>query len=107
MDLAELIADVDRLVTADPAALADREGIAELHRQLDRLEAVAARADAAFDAAGGWRADGARSAAAWLAVSCHHPKSNARQRVRRGRGLRHLPAAEEAWLDGAISAAHV
>ncbi len=35
------------------------------------------------------------------------PISAARHRVRLGRALRHLPAAEEAWLAGDVGAAHV
>ena len=72
-----------------------------------RLEAVATRATAAFDAGREWEADGARSAAGWLAATCHLPQPSARRRVRLGRALRHLPGAEKAWLGGDIGEAQV
>src|SRR5438105_12710574 len=103
----ELAAVVDRIREADPALLADGERIVALHRQLDRLEAAATRATAAFDAGGAWKADGARSAAAWIGTRCNLPMPTARCRVRLGRELRHMPAVEEAWLAGDIGEAHV
>jgi len=91
----------------DPSVLADGESIVALHRGLARLEAVTTRASAAFEAGGEWQADGARSAAGWLAVRTHVPKAAAQRRLRLGRALRHLPHAEAAWLAGAIGAAQV
>ena len=103
----ELAAAVDRICDADPALLADGESIVALHRQLDRLEAATTRATAAFDAGGAWEADGARSAAAWVATRCHEPLGLARRRVRVGRALRAMPACEQAWLEGGIGEAQV
>jgi len=100
MDLGVLADVVDGLVGCDPVGLADPESIVELRRQLDRLEALAARATAAFDAAGQWRADGARSAATWLAVWCRRPRPDVAREGRAGRALRHLSVAERAWLAG-------
>ncbi|HEX9548379.1 MAG TPA: DUF222 domain-containing protein, partial [Acidimicrobiales bacterium] len=91
----------------DPAVLADPDSLVALHRQLDRLEAVAARADASFDNSGVWQADGAHSAAAWISTRCHHPKAVADRRVRQGRQLRDMPVVERAWLAGDLSSAHV
>ena len=91
---------------ADPAALADGEAVVELHRQLERLTAVATRAAAAFDSGRAWEADGARSAAAWLSARGRTPLTTARRRVRAGRSLRSMPAAEAAWLAGEIGEAH-
>src|SRR5437588_12775809 len=85
----ELASAVDRLSDADPTVLADGETIVALHRQLDRLEAATTRATAAFDAGGTWAADGARTAAAWIATRCRLPMATARRRVRLGRELRH------------------
>jgi hypothetical protein len=101
----ELAAQVDSLAAADPAALADDETLVALHRQLERLAAVVARADAAFDAAKRWEADGARSAAAWISFRCHLPMDAARRSVRLGRALRAMPATEEAWVTGEIGVA--
>ena len=70
------MAAVDELVGMDPHALADGDALVELRKQIHRLEAVEARATAAWDAKQGWAPDGARNAASWLAASC--PPSCAR-----------------------------
>jgi hypothetical protein len=103
----ELVAAVDALGAADPAALADGETIQALHRQLERLNAVVTRATAAFDAGRAWEEEGARSASAWVAVRCNQPVAAARRRVQLGRALRHMAAAEAAWLAGDVGEAHV
>ena len=105
--LDRLTADIDALVEADPAVLADPETIVALNRQLERLSAVNTRATATFDASRAWDGDGARTAAAWLAVWCRLPMPTARARVRLGRDLRHLGTAEAAWLDGDVGEAQV
>jgi hypothetical protein len=81
--------------------------VVALHRELERLRAVTTRAVAAFDAGRAWEASGARTASAWLAAQCRLPVESARRRVRLGRALRHLPAAEAAWLAGAVGEAQV
>ena len=91
----------------EPAVLGDGETLLELHRQLERLAAVTTRAVAAFDAGRTWEADGARTASAWLAVRCRMPVTSARRRVQLGRALRHMPAAEAAWLAGEVGEAQV
>ncbi|MGH9263641.1 MAG: DUF222 domain-containing protein [Acidimicrobiales bacterium] len=103
----ELLAAVDALGAADPAALADGETIQALHRQLERLNAVVTRATAAFDAGRAWEDEGARSASSWIAVRCNQPVASARRRVQLGRALRHMPAVEAAWLAGDVGEAHV
>ena len=105
--LGNLAAALDALCQADPALLADGESLVALHRQLERLEAATTRATAAFDAGGTWEADGARSAAAWVATRCHLPVPAARRQVRLGRALRHMPVVASAWVAGDIGAAHV
>src|SRR5205814_2575052 len=69
--------------------------------------AATTRATSAFEAAGTWEADGARSAAAWVATRCRVPVTAARRRLRLGRALRHMENAEAAWLAGDIDAARV
>ena len=101
------MAAIDALGAAEPSALADGEMIQELHRQLARLTAVTSRAVAAFDAGRSWEADGARTAAAWLSTRCGGPVRDARRRVRLGRDLRAMPAAEAAWLRGEVGEAQV
>ena len=103
-DLAEVL---ERLRGMDPSALADTESIVAIHRHLAGMEAVAARATAAFDAAGHWAPDGALNATAWLATRCRVPRAEARRRVRRGRALHSLPEVDHAWSEGAITGAHV
>ena len=105
--LEQLRRALDRLVEVDPGALADGQAVVEIHRQLARLEAVATRSSAAFDRTGRWRADGARTPAAWLAARCSLPEATARRRVRLGRDVPHLPVAERAWLDGDIASSAV
>lgn len=102
----DLTASLDALCAADPAQFADPETIQALHRQAERLNAVAARAMRRFDAGRAWEADGARSAAAWLAVRCRLPVPTARRGVQLGRALRHMSAVEAAWLAGDIGEAH-
>ena len=102
-----LISTVDALVAEVPERLADPDSIVELHRQMARLQAVEARAVAAFDAGRAWEADRARTAAAWLSVRCRLPKSVAKREVHLGRTLRYLPACERAWLAGDIGADQV
>ena len=87
--------------------MADPESVVSLQRQLARLEALTTRATAAFDRAGHWAPDGARTASAWLTVRCRIPKAEARRRVRRGRALASLPETERAWTTGDIAGAHV
>lgn len=103
----QLVEAADALVAVDPQALADGETIELLQRQLHRVDAVLTRATAAFDAAGTWETDGARSAAAWVSARCRLPMTTARRRVAQGRQLRHLPLVEAAWLAGEIGNAHV
>jgi hypothetical protein len=98
---------IHELAGLPPSALGDGESVVELHRQLARLEAVATRATAAFDASREWERDGAHTAAAWVTSRCQVPSAEARRRVRLGRMLRHLPAAEAAWLAGEVTGAHV
>jgi hypothetical protein len=98
---------LDALAAVDPATLRDGETVVELQRQLERLGALATRAVAAFEAAGDFADDGARSAASWVAHRCRIPSATARARVRLGPALRHLPAAEAAWVAGEVGEAQV
>jgi hypothetical protein len=102
-----LDAALDELAAADPSVLADSATVVALHRRVARLEAIAARASARWDANGEWSADGARSGAAWIASRLHGPKRDAQRCLRRGRAMRELPVAAEAWLAGEVSGAHV
>ena len=107
MDLAVLTQAIDQLVESDPSAYGDEQSLTVLYRELARLDAYVTRSTAAFDAAKGFGADGARSAASWLAKRCRVPRGYARKLVRRGRELRDLPVAAQAWLAGEITGSHI
>ncbi|HXZ62731.1 MAG TPA: DUF222 domain-containing protein, partial [Acidimicrobiales bacterium] len=93
---------LDTLVASDVQAYSDAASIEVLHRELTRLEAFVTEAVSAFEAGEEWAADGARTAAAWIATRCRVPRSSARRRVRLGRTLQQLPACAEAWREGRI-----
>ena len=107
MSVALLAEAIDRLIGGGPDTCADGESMVALRTQMARLEAYMATATARFDADRAWEADGARTAAAWLAWRCHLPRATARHQVSLGRRLRHLPACEQAWLEGRITGHHV
>lgn len=100
-------AAMDEIVAAGPAALSDGESVVALVRQLHRLEAMVASATAAFDRSGAWAADGARTAAAWLAWRCRLPRGELSRSIRLGRAVDALPLAGRAWLDGEVGGRHV
>ncbi|MGI9033888.1 MAG: DUF222 domain-containing protein, partial [Acidimicrobiales bacterium] len=105
--VARLAGVIDELVATEPAVVGDGDTVVALHRQLERLGAVTTRATGAFDASGQWQTTGARSAAAWVATRTNMPMPTARRRVRLGRALRHMAAAEAAWLAGDVGDAQV
>jgi hypothetical protein len=107
MDLSDLMEMTDWLVEQDPSTYSDAQSIEDLQRILTRIDAFTTMAIAQFDASGEWADDGARNTAAWMATRCHLPKPHARGVVRRGRALRHLPCAAEAWAAGDITRAQV
>ena len=98
---------LDRLSEVDPSALADRESVIALNRDLARMEAIVAQATAAFDTSGDWALDGAQTAATWITARCLVKKSQAKRLVHRGRALRCLPETERAWASGKITGDHV
>ncbi len=107
MGIETLVDAIDGLIAEGDGAHADGVSVTELVRQLTRLESVTTNAVAAFDASGDWAADGAKTAAAWVATRCRLPRAAGRRLVRRGRHLRHLPVVARAFEDGAITSAHL
>ena len=105
--LDDLSAALDDLVTSGPGSCSDGGSIEVLHRQLSRFESFVTEATAAFESSEEWVADGAKTAAAWIATRCQLPRQVARRRVRLGRTLRHLPVAAEAWRQGRIGSDQV
>ena len=102
ISLGDLANALDALVASGPEAHADGTSIEELQRLLSRFEAFVTEATSVFDAGQDWAADGAKSAAAWIATRTRLPRRVAKNRVRLGRSLRHLPECAQAWRDGAI-----
>jgi hypothetical protein len=101
-----LAAAVDELVGMDPAALADGETLAELRRQIDRLEAVESRAIGRWDTDKAWAPSGAKTGAAWLAWKCRRPIDETRRWTRVARQLNAMPGTKSAWLAGEINGRH-
>ena len=106
-ELEDFVASLDRLVDLDPASLGDASVVRLLQRQVERLEAVTTGAIGAFDASEGWKASGARTAAALLATGSHLPKKRCSSRVGRARRVRDLPRTGVAWRAGELSVTHV
>jgi hypothetical protein len=98
------------LAGLDFAALGEEDlaaAVVGLQGLRGRLEVTEARAVRAFDDAGAWLADGARSAAAWLAWRRHTPLGENRRLVRHAHAVASLPTVEEAWETGRIGPVHV
>jgi hypothetical protein len=99
----------DTLAELDPDALSDEElgeTLIEWRRQEARLTASKARVTAAFDVRGSYRADGSKTAAAWLARHTNGSLGELRAATRLARRLRHMPATQEALESGEISERH-
>jgi hypothetical protein len=71
------------------------------------FESAEAELLARWESQGGWRASGAKTAAAWLSWQQRIPIEVARQRLRHARAVRDLPAVAEAWAGGEIDRAHL
>ena len=102
MELENFRTSLEALVASGADNYGDCESMEELHEMLARLESFVTEATAAFEAGEQWAADGAKTAASWIATRCRVARSGAKRRVRLGRTLRHLPAVAQAWRDGAI-----
>jgi hypothetical protein len=93
---------LDALVDSGAANYGDCASMEALHLLQSRFDSFVTEATAAFEAGEEWAADGAKTAAGWIATRCRVARRFAKRRVRLGRTLRHLPAVAEAWRDGAI-----
>jgi hypothetical protein len=105
--LLEQAADV--LGELDPASLSDDElgqTLVDWQRIESRLAASKARLTASFDLRGAYRADGAKSAAAWLARKTNGSPAAARAQTRLARRLRLMPLTAAALAAGQISERH-
>ncbi len=105
-----LVDGAAEVVACDPDGLTDAElgpAAVELTRVINQLDAARARLAAAMETRKTHRADGAKTAAAWLAYRTHMPSGETRRWVRHGRAVRQMPETAVAWLDGRIGDAHV
>ena len=85
---------------ADLSEEALRTHVLELHRLRAQVEGALVAATGAFDARTAWAADGARSAAGWLAARVDLGRGRAQAEVTLGRTLRATPLVEAASLAG-------
>ncbi len=102
MELENLEDALEALIASGAENYGDGESMETLHRLSSRLGSFVTEATAAFEKGEYWAADGAKTAASWIATTCRVPRAAAKRRVRLGRTLGHLPLVAEAWRDGAI-----
>ena len=93
---------LDALIASDAANYGDGESMESLHHLQARFDSFVTEATSAFEAGEEWAADGAKTAASWIATKCRISRRAAKRRVRLGRTLRHLPEVAQAWRDGRI-----
>ncbi|HEX4491148.1 MAG TPA: DUF222 domain-containing protein [Acidimicrobiia bacterium] len=98
---------IDELAAEDVDGLSQRAVLADLWRELARLDAQFARRLAELDVAAEWSVDGARSAAGWLAAHTRATSGEAHHRVKVARQIAAMPIARMAWERGAIGTSHV
>ncbi len=99
----------DALARIDPDTLTGDElgaGLVDWHRSDARLAAAKARLTAAFEARRAYRADGSKTAAAWLARHTQASPAAMRAQTRLARRLRDIPATTAALAAGEISERH-
>ena len=102
MELENFAEALEALVASGADNYGDCESMEQLHHLSARFESFLTEATAAFEVGEEWAADGAKTAASWIATRCRVPRKTAKRRTRLGRSLRHLPQTAQAWRDGAI-----
>ena len=102
MELDNFATALDELIESGAANYGDCASMQELHLLSARFDSFMTEAVAAFEAGEEWAAEGAKTAASWLASSCRVARAGAKSRTRLGRTLRHLPRVAGAWREGAI-----
>jgi hypothetical protein len=104
MELENFAEALEALVASGAANYGDGESMEQLHHLAARFESFVTEASAAFEVGEEWAAEGAKTAASWIATRCRVPRATAKRRTRLGRTLRHLPQVAQAWREGAIGA---
>jgi hypothetical protein len=102
MELEDFDEALEALIASGPEHYGDGESMEKLHSLEARFASFMTEATSAFEAGEQWAAEGAKTAASWIASRCRVPRAAAKRRVRLGRNLRHLPAVAEAWREGSI-----
>ena len=102
MELENFADALDKLIESGAENYGDGESMAALHEMQGRLESFVTEACAAFEVGEEWAAEGAKTAASWIATRCRVARPAAKARVRLGRTLRQLPEVAEAWRQGTI-----
>jgi Domain of unknown function (DUF222)/HNH endonuclease len=105
--VANLLQALELFAHADPFSSADRDSLVALQAGRASYDSSLSAVVASFAQGGEWAAEGAQSAAAWLATVCHLPLREARAQVRRGAALGSMPVVAEAFAQGAIGTAQV
>src|SRR5690348_18485773 len=101
-----LAQDVDELVGEEPALMPDsevRETYLALRREIDRLEACAARLLAVLHRRGLPAGDGAASTPAWVRWRTGQRTCDARAALDTALACESLPLTRKAWAQGEIS----
>jgi hypothetical protein len=103
----QLRAAIDEMAKAEVVGVVQRDDLAELWREMARLEAQFARRVAELDASVEWSVDGSRSAAGWLVANLRVASGEAHHRVKVARQAAQMPITSAAWQEGRISSRHV
>ena len=106
----ELRRYADKFAATDVHTIGDSElsaALVTLHETQSVIAAGIARVTAAFDLRRIWAADGAKSAAPWLAHRCHASLTAMRCQVRTAKRLRSMPHTRQAFATGRIGDDHV
>src|SRR5437879_13602953 len=106
-DLSEVVDDLQAEDLHFQAGTGLGSRLKALRRNINRLEAEAARTLEAFDRTNAYEVDGSLSAASWLRHRCNISYNTASNQVQMARRLPELPQAQAAFASGDISSTHV
>jgi hypothetical protein len=108
--LCSLASALDVISSIDTASVGGSElaaAVLQCEQVVNAVNALSATLLERFQQDGGWAADGALSAAAWVAQRTGTARANLRGRRRQGAALLNLPAVAAAARDGRLSTDHV
>jgi uncharacterized membrane protein YgcG len=97
----------EQLAAEDAFCHGDRASVVALERARAIVDYALANALVSFAEGGEWAAEGAQSAAAWIATTCQLPLAEVRRQLRRGKALPSMPLVAAAFSAGDIAGAHV